>query len=152
MSNVVIGIGLFVICTCCGVRLSSRYKNKLCFWVDFQEFNTLCSIRIPAYRDGVDDCLRLVKCGDFSAFAKQILTNKEMQPPLYLSKEESEYLSSYFHKVKTTDFQGVSVLFSEGREYALQKEKTARIFYEKNAKTCKKLGVLSGLMAFIFVV
>ena len=153
MSGVVFGLILFGFSTYLGVKIGKKYTEALRFWQDFHQLNTLCCIKIPAYKTAPADCVQEVRKGTFSSLARQMLSlDKEISFPNFLSKEEREYVSSYFYKLKTLDLQSLSILFQETQAYTHQKEEYAKTACEKNEKTCKKLGVLAGLAAFIFVV
>ena len=153
MLGILLGMGLFAICATIGIRAGNRYTTSLRFWAQFHEFNTICTIKIPTYKTSVTDCLNEIHLGDFSKVAARIWGGEEIDSlPEFLTAEEVEFLSSYFYKIRTSDFQSLSLLFSEADRYAEQKENKAREVSEKNEKFCKKLGVLAGIASFIFVV
>ncbi len=153
MLGVILGMGLFAICVTVGARVGNRYASSYRFWAQFHEFNTICAIKITTYKISVEDCLGEIEFGDFSCLASRILRGETVEPiPAFLTTEEIAFVCSYFHKIRTTDFQSLSLLFSEAGKYAEQKESKAREVSEKNEKTCKKLGVLAGVASFIFVV
>ena len=153
MLGFVFGFIMLISFSALGIKIGKKYTESLRFWTDFHQFNTISSIKIPAYKANIRECVDELNKDTFSNVTTQFLTGcPDPVCPSFLKKEEFEYISSYFYKLKTLDFQSLNTLFVETHSYVSNKREDAKILCDKNVKTCKKLGILAGIAAFIFVV
>lgn len=151
--NLFFAVLSFGACAATGFTYSSRYRKIYLFWNSFLRFNRFANVQIKTFSCPIEKITETLPNGDFKTFAKHAAkSDANIFIPNYLTLEEKEYLTSYFHQIRRIDFAGISSFLEGALPFLEEREAKAKSLYDKNTKFSKKLGILSGLALFILMV